>query len=149
MTSAQTVAFVLALLSVLRLTRLAIHDTIAQPWRDKLILGYARNTELASGHDQASTVPAPSDIQRLSAQHARSAKRRAATYDWFSQLFGCPWCIGFWISAAVSAITLAAAGVPLGIPAWYAYPAYTLALSYLTGVVYTAVFTLEEYDPNK
>lgn len=143
------VIFLVALGAALRLTRLAVADTITQTFRTRLSLRYAAASALESQSDHNLRddrgVIAAADVKIV-----RRFRRRVNAWLWLVQLFECPWCIGFWISglAAAAAISVSPAGSPLQqIPLWFVFPGLTLTLSYLVGVIYTAVFTLEEFYP--
>lgn len=109
--------FFIALAAALRLTRLAIQDTITQPFRD-----------------------------RLKSRESRFAQT-------LTKLLDCPWCFGFWASAAVTGITMNLSTPGVSQPdwtsatTWATYAGLTLAMSYLLGAVYSAVYTLEIYEP--
>jgi hypothetical protein len=115
------VAFLLALGASLRLTRLAVTDTITQPFRTAIAMRYASASALESQTAQQNSGRAA--ISR--------AARRRAIWLWLVQLFECPWCIGFWISAAVAAVAVSPAGTST--PAVVA--AAGLSLSYLVGLI--------------
>lgn len=105
--------FLCTLGAALRLTRLAVEDSITSPWRDFL----ARRSD------------------------TEAYPRSAPLAFWFAQLFECPWCIGFWVSAGLTAIAAASDG-----QGWYLYPAIALSISYLVGVAATVVLTIEEIN---
>ena len=106
--------FLVSLAAALRLTRLAIQDTITQPFRD-----------------------------RLKSRESRIART-------LTNLFDCPWCFGFWASAATTAIAMNLYGSSLDwttAQTWATYAGLTLATSYLLGAAYSAVYTLEIWEP--
>lgn len=123
----QTVAFLLALGSALRLTRLAVTDTITQPFRNAIAMRYARASALQSHSYE--------DPKR-----ARRVTRRANAWLWLVQLFECPWCIGFWISLAVAAVAVSP------VVSWTVtlVAAVALSLSWLVGALAFLEATVED-----
>lgn len=94
--------FLVSLGAVLRLNRLLIDDTIASPIRDLWI------------------------------RMANSPRQPvAATGLWFHELWSCPWCLGFWLSAGVTGLAYASGGA-----AWFFLPALALSLSWLAALGY-------------
>jgi hypothetical protein len=67
---------------------------------------------------------------------ARARSWVAARGDWQEYLVSCPWCIGVWISAAVTGLAEAHYGLPAPLLVWG-------ALAYVTGWVNI----LEPHDP--
>lgn len=128
-TTTALVVFLMTWLAALRLTRLAISDTISKPFRDALASREARSAGVPKGQQG----PGPKCSHRY--------------WSLLSQLFDCPWCIGFWISAAAAAAELHVANPAPGATLWWSYPALTLSLSWLVGFGYTAMYTLEIYEP--
>ncbi len=142
--------FLLALGSALRLTRLAVADTITQPFRSWLGLRYAATMSAHAAERAVAVVPAPDDIQKIYIDRMAKLQRRAGVWLWLIQLFECPWCIGFWISMGVAgaALGLSPGDIHSSLSTWLAiWPALGLSISYLVGVVYTAVYTLEGWEP--
>lgn len=88
-----------SLAAALRLTRLAIKDTITQGLRNRIIALASRD----------------------------GTKGRIGL--WFAEMFECPWCVGFWASAAIAALVLV----------HWTLPVYALALSELVGLLYVRV----------
>lgn len=131
MTSVSVIVFFVTLLAALRLTRLAIHDVISRPFRDFLESREARSA--STGYSPDEPGPGPSRGHR--------------SWTMLVQLFDCPWCIGFWISAAAAAVDLDVANPIPTVSLWFTFPALTLALSWLVGATYTAFYTLELYEP--
>lgn len=123
----QIAVFLLALGSALRLTRLAVTDTITQPFRNKIAMRYARASALQSHSYE--------DPKR-----ARRVNRRANAWLWLVQLFECPWCIGFWISLSVAAVALS----PAASSVLVAWPAIALSLSWLVGALAFLEATIED-----
>lgn len=121
--------FLLTLGASLRLTRLAVHDTITKPFRDFL-------ESRESAHLLAKALALPD-----TAEH-----HRHPPWTFLRQLFDCPWCIGFWISLALSAVELHVQPIHEG-PFWWTLPALTLSMSWLVGVLYTIAYTLDIYEP--
>lgn len=73
--------FLVSLGAVLRLNRLLIDDTIAQPIRNWFFeLAKSENTE------------------------------KAGIGVWFSELLSCPWCLGFWLASATTTLAWVSAG---------------------------------------
>jgi hypothetical protein len=107
----------LTLGSVLRVTRLAVTDTITQPFRHRLALRYAQALT------EVNTSPEP----------RRDLVRRAERRLLLVQLFECPWCIGFWISLVAACVAYS----PVAHTLWFQIPALALSLSYLTGLAFT------------
>ena len=62
---------------------------------------------------------------------------KLGTSSWVTYLFFCPWCVGFWVSLASSAIAWYVGGLQpfVSLPAWFAIPAIALGMSYITGWV--------------
>lgn len=135
----QILAFLLALGSTLRLTRLAVTDTITQPFRNAIAMRYAAASALESQSDQNLRddrgVIAAADVKIV-----RRFRRRVNAWLWLVQLFECPWCIGFWISLAVAAIALSPAVTSI----WIAWPAIALSLSWLVGALAFLEATVED-----
>lgn len=132
----QILAFLLALGSALRLTRLAVTDTITQPFRTAIAMRYAAASALEAHtlqiHQHSNSFVARRVMRRL-------ARRRAA-YLWLVQLFECPWCIGFWISLGVAAIAVS----PAASSVWLLWPAVALSLSWLVGALAFLEATVED-----
>lgn len=116
------IVFLLTLAATVRLTRLAIHDGITQPFRDSLATRASREPrrKRASGKSLAATLV---------------------------KLFSCPWCVGFWLSAMTAAVELHVANPVPSITMWFTYPALVLTLSQLVGIMDMATLTLELYEP--
>lgn len=108
-TTTTLVVFLMTWLAALRLTRLAIGDTISRPFREA-----------------------------LASREARQPWRS------LTQLFDCPWCIGFWISAAVTAVSLSVSPAPAHLPIWFALPAMSFALSWCVGALAFLEATIED-----
>lgn len=132
----QILAFLLALGSALRLTRLAVTDTITQPFRNAIAMRYAAASALES-HTLQTHKYSDSPVAR---RVMRRLRRRANIWLWLVQLFECPWCIGFWISLAVAAIALSPAASSI----WIAWPAIALSLSWLVGALAFLEATIED-----
>lgn len=130
------VIFLVALGAVLRLTRLAVADTITQTFRTRLSLRYAAASALESqtlqSHQHSDSPVAQRVMRRLS--------RRRAAWLWLVQLFECPWCIGFWISLVVAAVALS----PAASSVLVAWPAIALSLSWLVGALAFLEATIED-----
>lgn len=73
---------VVNLLAICRITRLITEDTITQPFRDAV----ARKAAPPAMHAR----PA-----------GRAAGRPARVWRYLDKLLNCPWCAGFWVSAAL------------------------------------------------
>lgn len=101
--------FLVALGASLRLTRLAIDDSILEPLHARIL--------------------------RLSSS---DRYKRGILGTWLFKLFSCPWCIGFWISLGVTLLAAASNG-----GAWFFYPAAALSISWLVGILHTAMYVLE------
>lgn len=109
--------FLVSLGVALRLTRLAIQDTITQPIRDAFARLESRESSLRhTGH-------------------------------FFRQLLDCPWCFGFWASAATTWLALRFAPGHHHFSIW-TFAALTFAMSWLVGFIYTIAYTVEIYEPN-
>lgn len=119
------IVFFVSVLAALRLTRLAIADSITQPFRDRI------------------------------ATLASRGSRSSGAWEWFEKLFSCPWCAGFWISAATTALALHLSHLSHTITQgstlnwWVAYAGLTFATSWLVGFIYTIDYTIEEWEPNE
>lgn len=65
--------------------------------------------------------------------------RKNGAHGWFTYLFHCGWCTGFWIALPAAAIAWWA--TPLGtlmpIDWWFGVPAVWFTLAYLTGFIMT------------
>lgn len=109
------VVFLASLGAALRLTRLAVDDSITMPFRAYLA--------------RRASAPVPDG------EHGRVG----AVWMWFVQLFECPWCIGFWASSAVTALAVASRGA-----GWFLWPAMALSISWLVGAIATVLYTVEE-----
>jgi hypothetical protein len=101
------VLLILDALAVVRLTRLAIADTIVAPLRDLLI----------------GTAHAPGGARALSGEHIIVAARPK-----LAELLGCPWCISFWIAIGVVMFQTL-------VPTVWQYPAAILAFSAIPGLL--------------
>lgn len=112
-----TIAVFLATLgAALRLTRLGVEDTITQPFRTWLVRRWTKSVDAA-----------PEKPNRI--------------WMWLTQLFECPWCLGFWVSAGLTVPAVISDGA-----GWYLWPATALSISYLIGVASTIVATIEEIN---
>lgn len=67
-------------------------------------------------------------------QPLRDRVARRGDHDLLWRLIRCPWCIGFWISAAAVTIAWHLAPCP-GMPWWFAIPAEALAASHIVGTL--------------
>lgn len=117
--------FVLALLASCRLTRLITEDVITAFFRD-----FLTRRVVSAGERVDANVDS-----RLS----------ALAYDFWvkaEEWSNCPWCAGFWVASAVTAVM--AAAVHSHGAWWFTYPATALSISYLIGVIATVVYTVEE-----
>jgi hypothetical protein len=74
--------FLLSLGAATRLTRLAVEDTIGQPFRDYL--------------------------ERRATKYNQT--RRGHVWAWLVRLFECPWCAGLWLAAGVTALAVISHG---------------------------------------
>lgn len=61
--------------------------------------------------------------------HGRLLASRHPVAQWFSELVGCPWCIGFWASVALTAL-----GWWAGLYTWQEGVVIALAASTVCGV---------------
>ncbi len=96
------VVFLVSLGSVLRLNRLFIDDTIAEPIQGLWV--------------------------RMS-NSKNSGVQRAGL--WFHELWSCPWCLGMWLAAGVTALAVVSGGA-----GWFLYPAIALSISWLAAIGY-------------
>lgn len=134
--------FLVSLGAALRLTRLVISDSITQPLRTFFEI-------------HANKLQRPVDVTLSPPQFRPTLASRVARF--LMQLSECPWCIGFWISAATTylAINLTNAtghhvlglAHPSFVQWWTIYGGLTFATSWLVGFIYTIAFTLELYEP--
>lgn len=135
-------AFLLALGSALRLTRLAVTDSITQPIRTAIAMRYAASSALES-QTIAEIAIHDATMGRLGGRpdsRTRSAHRRARAWLFAVQLFECPWCIGFWISLAVATIAVS----PLGSSTPALLAGIALSLSWLVGALAFLEATIED-----
>lgn len=70
------------------------------------------------------------------------ASKESRVARWLSAMVSCPWCSGFWWTAAMIILGWTSHGAT-----WFVLPALILATSYVLGAIYTVVFTLELYEP--
>lgn len=61
--------------------------------------------------------------------HGRLLASRHPVAQWFSELVGCPWCIGFWASVALTAL-----GAWADLYTWHEAVVIALAASTVCGV---------------
>lgn len=146
------IVFLISLGAALRLTRLAIGDVISKPFRDFLL---ARASRASIEHESYTVDAAMSSTQpterSLLIIDAAWASRRASFWTVWVELFDCPWCIGFWLSAGTTAAALSAYPIHgvLAAHLWtITYPALVLTTSWLVGFIYTIAYTLEVWEPN-
>lgn len=143
--------FLVSLGAALRLTRLALADLISQPFRTFLFIRASRGASLAAQleRDANHTDTQPTEAKLLLVD-AAWASRGASVWTKLVQLFDCPWCIGFWFSAATTYAALDFSGNvhPSMRHWWFLYLGLTAATSWLVGLLYTAAYTLEIWEPN-
>lgn len=65
---------------------------------------------------------------------------RLSTYDWSRKLVNCPWCIGFWVSAATAVVTALLWPDP-----WIVTAMSAFAISHAVGFLATITTALETY----
>lgn len=146
MTSAAVFVFLVSLGAALRLTWLATQDAITKPIRQHFLGRYLAANAVAEAHQLAKAVPATAEVDQHTDAMISRASREARFWGALVQLFDCPWCIGFWISAATSLAALQAANFPG--PFWFTWPAMALTISWLVGFGQIVVYTAELYEPN-
>lgn len=111
-------ALTVYVLAVARVTRLVNHDTVADPVR-LFIVGRARRAEAAAVEAERGDHPITTGLQR----------RRMARWNTVFEFVGCPWCVGFWVSAAGAVPVVGLVGW-----SWWAVVPVGLACSHLVGV---------------
>lgn len=134
------VAFLLALGSALRLTRLAVTDTITQPFRSALAFHYSvAADEAAVARSNAKHLSTETNYKALDRRYGRALRVERA-WLFLVQLFECPWCIGFWISMAAAGVAVSPAA------SWTVtlVAAAGLSLSWLVGALAFLEATVED-----
>lgn len=140
--------FLISLGAALRLTRLAVEDTIFAPVRAWLANRYSKALVEHANRVQDARDLQPTELA-LEQPELDRLQRRAGIWLWFVQLLECPWCIGFWISLGAAGAALSPLGTSHGaVHTWgFVFPALALSISYLVGVIHTLVFTVQEFEP--
>lgn len=110
--------FLLTFGLALRLTRLAVDDSITLPLRIKL-------TTASAGTWNRTTM-------------TMDRTRRQKFVGWFAQLLDCPWCFGVWASAGSFA-----AAYFWGDHKWFVYVAAAMTASWLIGLASTYVYKVQ------
>lgn len=110
--------FLVVVAAAARITRLVVTDTITEPARAWLLPRIAR-----------------SRFERTRISHGMDASPPTRIRGFVLDMLQCPWCIGFWISAALIGAASLASGVWVDITGhwWADLPIAALAVSYLVG----------------
>ncbi|MEV6399963.1 DUF1360 domain-containing protein [Streptomyces sp. NPDC051907] len=148
MASLSVFVSLLTLLAICRLTRLVTEDTITKPIRDWVEMKAAprpstrppgRAGDRAAAREAARARHSISAAITAAVTHRETAHEREAPRAWryLDKLLNCPWCAGFWVSAAVS---LAYFRCWLGIwphdaVTWFSYLVAVFASSWLTAIL--------------
>lgn len=98
-----------------RVTRLINYDTLLDPIR----LWIARRASSALIYARTSELP----------EEKTSGLRRHQRWTKLSEFLGCPWCVGFWVAAALSPIPVVVIGWP-----WWTCAVLPFACSHLIGI---------------
>lgn len=121
-----TVAFLLILGLVARLTRLFCHDGITKPFRDWLLEQSEPGGEIVGSGKAVAWVPA-------------LPTARNKIYSWLWQLFDCPWCISVHVAFWALFVAERASQVSLN---WFWFACVWASLAWLTGLASTVVGVL-------